>query len=45
MSEQSEEKGAPQPVATVSKAVLGAFLEDLAKNEGFEDVASTLKKS
>ena len=44
MSEQSEEKGAPQPVATVSKAVLGAFLEDVAKNEGFEDVASTLKK-
>ncbi len=44
MSEQSEDNGSPQPVATVSKAVLGAFLDDLSKNQGFEDIASTLKK-
>ena len=42
--DKSEDGEASQPVATVSKAVLGTFLEDLAKIEGFKDVAANLKK-
>lgn len=44
MDNQPEESGPAQPVATVSKAVLGTFLEDLAKVEGFKDIAANLKK-
>jgi len=44
MNKQLEEGEAAQPVATVSKVVLGTFLEDLAKIEGFKDVAANLKK-
>lgn len=45
MDEQAEDDGSTQSVATVSKAVLGSFLEDLAKIEGFQDVATNLKKA
>jgi hypothetical protein len=44
MDEQSEASEAPHPVATVSKVVLSAFLEDLAKIEGFKDIAANLEK-
>lgn len=44
MDEQIENEGSAQPVATVSKAVLGIFLENLAKTEDFKDVAANLKK-
>ena len=44
MDTQSEEGRPVQLVATVSKAVLSTFLVDLAKTEGFADVAANLKK-
>jgi hypothetical protein len=44
MDEQAENEGSAQPLATVSKAVLGSFLDDLAKIEGFQEVAANLKK-
>lgn len=44
MDEQPELKDVPEPVTTVAKAVLGEFLEDIAKIEGFKDVAANLSK-
>lgn len=44
MNEQSELNDLSDPVTTVAKAVLGEFLDDIAKIEGFKDVAANLKK-
>lgn len=42
MDEQPREVS--DPVNTVAKAVLGEFMEDIAKIDGFKDVAANLKK-
>ena len=44
MDEQPEPKDVSDPVTTVAKAVLGEFLDAIAKIEGFKDVAANLKK-
>lgn len=42
MDEQPKEVS--DPVTTVAKAVLGEFMEDIAKIDGLKDVAANLKK-
>lgn len=45
MDEKSQESELAHPVATVSKAILNSFIEELAKTEGFADAAANLRKA